>query len=210
MRAALALFALLLPRAGAGPRESGTCPAEGCDEAEEAGLVQHRARGRARGAARGAAALPAAGAAEGEFDVVVVGAGLSGSAVLGRLAELLPADFRILALEAGRASHFALGGRAAPGSAGADGQWQEWAPRLENVTRYDVPGNYPVLGGQSEDHWQDVPGTACKVLGGCGVMNGALMQVPTPGCFAAWPPGWQWEDVEPSFAAVFRRRDSST
>jgi choline dehydrogenase-like flavoprotein len=137
--------------------------------------------------------------------VVVVGAGLVGSVVVAKMAEALPGDFRILVLEAGKASHFALGGTEAPASVGADGQWQVWSPGLENVTRYDVPGNYPVQqcwARDCEHAWQGVPGFQCKILGGCGVMNGALTQVPQSGCFASWPSGWQWSDLEHHMAAA--------
>lgn len=140
-----------------------------------------------------------------EYDVIVVGSGLMGSVVAAKLAEALPSDSQILVLEAGKASHRALGGKEAPASALSDGQWQQWAPSLGNVTRYDVPGNYPVLqcwDQKCEQAWQDLPSFQCKILGGCGVMNGALTQVPQLGMFEGWPQGWRWEDLEEHYDAA--------
>lgn len=42
----------------------------------------------------------------------------------------------------------------------------------------------------------------CKVLGGCGVMNGALVQLPQQENFAHWPVGWRGPDLAPYFEAA--------
>eukprot|EP00930_Biecheleria_cincta_P094564 TRINITY_DN8584_c0_g1_i1.p1 TRINITY_DN8584_c0_g1~~TRINITY_DN8584_c0_g1_i1.p1 ORF type:complete len:913 (-),score=94.09 TRINITY_DN8584_c0_g1_i1:62-2800(-) len=141
-----------------------------------------------------------------EFDVIVVGAGLVGSAVAARVAAKLPASHKVLLLEAGRASHRSLGGTDPPAS-WTGSRWETW-PGMQNepLTRYDVPGNYEVLqcwGRNCPESWGDtVPFFQCKVLGGCGVMNGALVQLPQQENFARWPLGWRGPDLAPYFDAA--------
>lgn len=140
-------------------------------------------------------------------DVIVVGAGLTGSVVISRLAELLDPSASILVLEAGIESPQAL-----PGQKLAPGFWQgrdyrQWnfPPPKPQLTRYDVPGVYPVLpcwDKSCPQAWPQVPAFQCKVLGGCGTMNGALMQRPAPRYFDSWPEGWRWPDMERHFQAV--------
>ena len=138
-------------------------------------------------------------------DVIVVGAGLMGSIVASDLAKRMP-DKKILLVEAGAASQSELGGELPP-SKWQHGQLQKWdlakSSLLEPVTRYDVPGNYikglHCWNEACRDSWGHELGgiQQCKVLGGCGVMNGALMQLVHPDNFNSWPEGWRAQDLEP-------------
>ena len=137
-----------------------------------------------------------------EFDVIVIGGGLMGSAVAARLAAKLPQS-RVVLLEAGRASHASLGGTEPPASwEPAQGRWLTWPLDQggTRVTRYDVPGNYEVLqcwDRRCPESWErDVPYFQCKVLGGCGVMNGALVQRPLSANMETWPVGWRMSDLK--------------
>mmetsp|Transcript_114824 Transcript_114824/g.364919 ORF Transcript_114824/g.364919 Transcript_114824/m.364919 type:complete len:629 (-) Transcript_114824:49-1935(-) len=142
------------------------------------------------------------------YDVIVVGGGLVGSVVAARLAEALPTR-RVLLLEAGAASQKAVGGQDLPATwnTGAK-RWDQWpgAEKFDGLTRYDVPGNYEVLQCWdktcSESWGNAVAAFQCKILGGCGVMNGALMQQPNAANFADWPHGWKWDDLSRYFEAA--------
>ena len=139
------------------------------------------------------------------YDVVVVGAGLMGSIVATDLAKRMP-DAKILLLEAGAASQAELGGKLPP-SQWQNGELQAWdstkSAEAASVTRYDVPGNYikglHCWNEACRDNWgHELDGIhQCKVLGGCGVMNGALMQLVHPENFDSWPEGWRAKDLEP-------------
>eukprot|EP00425_Heterocapsa_triquetra_P036683 CAMPEP_0195075268 /NCGR_PEP_ID=MMETSP0448-20130528/18177_1 /TAXON_ID=66468 /ORGANISM="Heterocapsa triquestra, Strain CCMP 448" /LENGTH=725 /DNA_ID=CAMNT_0040107635 /DNA_START=3 /DNA_END=2180 /DNA_ORIENTATION=+ len=149
---------------------------------------------------------PTAGPAE-TYDIIFVGAGLMGSATAARLAEKLPTH-KLLVLEAGKASHKSLGGDEPPASLNSDGSWQEWPGMGHDVTRYDVPGNYPSMdcwNSKCAQSWgKELPFFQCKILGGCGVMNGALQHIPLETNFAHWPRGWRWADLSSYFAEVRR------
>jgi len=139
-----------------------------------------------------------------DFDVIVVGGGLMGSAVAARLAAKL-SGFRVALLEAGRASHASLGGTEPPASWDrAQRRWINWGDNGGlQVTRYDLPGNYEALqcwDRRCPESWlTDVPYFQCKVLGGCGVMNGALVQRPNAANMETWPSGWRMPDLEPYY-----------
>ena len=111
--------------------------------------------------------------------------------------------FRVALLEAGRASHASLGGTEPPASWDpSQRRWINWADNGGlQVTRYDLPGNYEALqcwDRRCPESWlTDVPYFQCKVLGGCGVMNGALVQRPNA---ASWP--HRHLSVIPPFFAV--------
>eukprot|EP00930_Biecheleria_cincta_P083921 TRINITY_DN7341_c0_g1_i4.p1 TRINITY_DN7341_c0_g1~~TRINITY_DN7341_c0_g1_i4.p1 ORF type:complete len:689 (-),score=110.68 TRINITY_DN7341_c0_g1_i4:236-2227(-) len=149
------------------------------------------------------ATCSAAGSDNAEADIVIIGGGMVGCIVASQLAEKLPHK-QIVLLEAGKPSHHALGGSSPPGNT----QGQNWNVNAQSgyqydpFTRYDVPGNYigdmHCYDGSCEDAWGKITGGfyQCKVLGGCGVMNGALMQVPAPDMWASMPFGWQYEDMK--------------
>jgi len=134
-------------------------------------------------------------------DIIIVGAGLVGAALAARLAEKLPSK-NILLLEAGRASHASLGGTDPPASWSRD-HWDVWPNLQTKLTRYDVPGNYETIQCWSRncaESWGHLtPFFQCKILGGCGVMNGALAQVPQLENFESWPLGWRTSDLMPYF-----------
>lgn len=140
-------------------------------------------------------------AQQGRYDVIVIGGGHVGTGVAARAAALLGGR-RVLLLEAGGPAHYALGGRSPPGW-WVGGSWEPWSvPAGSEVDRYDIPGNYPVMQcwdlNCSESWGRDkFPAFQCKILGGCGVMNGALMQRPPARTFEAWPAGWKLEDMSP-------------
>lgn len=153
------------------------------------------------------------------YDIIVVGGGVVGSVVASELAEKLP-EAKVLLLEAGKASHAKLGGSVPP-SDWKNLVWPSvwtnyWSffPSGDNqkpkFTKYDVPGNY--MGMQSwsqtsgqQDTWgKKVPGYQCKILGGCGVMNGALHQIPNKAMFDEWPDGWKYDDMKQYYDEVER------
>eukprot|EP00445_Apocalathium_hangoei_P043621 CAMPEP_0203978106 /NCGR_PEP_ID=MMETSP0359-20131031/101950_1 /ASSEMBLY_ACC=CAM_ASM_000338 /TAXON_ID=268821 /ORGANISM="Scrippsiella Hangoei, Strain SHTV-5" /LENGTH=616 /DNA_ID=CAMNT_0050916315 /DNA_START=19 /DNA_END=1869 /DNA_ORIENTATION=- len=142
------------------------------------------------------------------YDVIVVGGGLVGSVVAARLAEALPTR-RVLLLEAGAASQKAVGGQDVPASWNTNTKrWDQWsvAEKFDGLTKYDVPGNYEGLqcyDKKCNESWgHSVPFFQCKILGGCGVMNGALLQQPHAANFADWPDGWKWDDLSTYFEAA--------
>lgn len=134
-----------------------------------------------------------------DADVIVVGGGLAGSALAARLAE--SPSLRVMLLEAGKASQRSLGGKDPPAT-WKGSHWEPWKG-VTGLTRYDVPGNYEVMqcwNRNCPESWgHDVPFFQCKALGGCGVMNGALVQRPHDSSFVHWPPGWQSSDLAPYF-----------
>jgi len=138
------------------------------------------------------------------FDIIVIGGGLVGSVVAAEMAARLP-QMRVLLIEAGKASQAILGGKDPPASWKSG--WKEW-PGMSGsgLTRYDVPGNYEALQcwhNDCDESWgRSVPAFQCRVLGGCGVMNGALMQVPNEANFDAWPAGWKFGDLQRHFQAA--------
>ena len=149
------------------------------------------------------------------YDIVMVGAGLMGSAVAGVLAEKLPSK-SILLLEAGYTSHAVLDGSLPPSNYDLIIP-EAFGPLLPELvedsklhtTKYDLPGLYSqdmhCWSGDRDcsDSWgSKVPSYQCKVVGGCGVLNGALMQIPVESNFATWPAGWQWNDLKPYFDRV--------
>ncbi|CAE7212756.1 betA [Symbiodinium natans] len=81
---------------------------------------------------------------------------------------------------------------------------------LGSLTRYDVPGNYAkglhCWNDMCRDNWGFELGGIhqCKALGGCGVMNGALMQLTHPANFDSWPEGWRAQDLQ-SFVRMAQR-----
>eukprot|EP00928_Gymnodinium_smaydae_P026825 TRINITY_DN20945_c0_g3_i1.p1 TRINITY_DN20945_c0_g3~~TRINITY_DN20945_c0_g3_i1.p1 ORF type:complete len:864 (+),score=107.60 TRINITY_DN20945_c0_g3_i1:151-2742(+) len=144
------------------------------------------------------------------FDVIVVGGGLTGSVIAAQLAKELP-NKKVLLLEAGRTSQAALNGTDPPAAWNREKRrWERWQG-VHGLTRFDVPGNYPVL-----NTWSDQGGYAwsfdfvgrgvyqCKVLGGCGVMNGALSQIPSQEMFEHWPKGWRHADLQPYYEKVLK------
>lgn len=133
-----------------------------------------------------------------------------GSALTARIIEKLSADQRVLLLEGGSSSHHDVGGSDLPASCTSQGcalwpstPWHSWS--TSRRTRFDVPGNYmelPCWDRSCQHSWSQIPAFQCKILGGCGVTNGALMQRPVPESFAAWPTGWQNEDLQPYFEEI--------
>ena len=138
----------------------------------------------------------------GDFDAIVIGGGLMGSVVAARLAEKMP-GLRVALLEAGPASQASLGGKEPPASwERSQARWVHWGGELQ-ATRYDVPGNYEALqcwDRRCPESWGHlVPYFQCKVLGGCGVMNGALVQRPQAANMETWPDGWKMPDLAPYY-----------
>ncbi|GMH42633.1 hypothetical protein BSKO_10552 [Bryopsis sp. KO-2023] len=128
-----------------------------------------------------------------EWDYIVVGAGASGCASAGGLAE---DGSSVLVVEAGAPTTWDFGGRIQ----------QEYFTKFggdTDVTVFDVPGE--ALGIQSMDGywWDTIPwGAQGKGVGGSGAMNLALAFQPSPDDFDDWPPGWQYPDMQPFFEEV--------
>eukprot|EP00930_Biecheleria_cincta_P098815 TRINITY_DN90462_c0_g1_i1.p1 TRINITY_DN90462_c0_g1~~TRINITY_DN90462_c0_g1_i1.p1 ORF type:complete len:716 (+),score=97.93 TRINITY_DN90462_c0_g1_i1:50-2149(+) len=136
-------------------------------------------------------------------DIIIVGGGLVGSVVASQLAKKLP-NKQILLLEAGRISQEAVGGHQKHGNYNGI-HWGEKG--VGQLTQYDIPGNY-ITGMHCydrtcSDSWgKKTPYYQCKVLGGCGVVNGALMQIPHADNFANHPPGWKFHDLKPYYDRI--------
>ena len=110
---------------------------------------------------------------------------------------------KVLLLEAGGPSAAALDGSDAPA---------EWAalPSYDGTTtRFDMPGEYgniawtddgsccsQYMQAESDFTWQP------KVLGGGGMVNGALTMRPPAADLAEWPDGWQLHDLAAQFSKL--------
>ncbi|NMI01305.1 mycofactocin system GMC family oxidoreductase MftG [Pseudonocardia acidicola] len=119
-----------------------------------------------------------------EYDVLVVGAGSTGSVLAARLAEH---GRRVLVLEAG------------PAPRSLDGYPPEarHAPSLA-ATDPAHPLNWAVPVELRSGHPHTVP--RGRIAGGCGAINGAYFVRATPADFADWAiPGWSHDDVLPSY-----------
>lgn len=134
------------------------------------------------------------GASETEhFDFIVVGGGAAGSVVAGRLGQ---AGYTVLVLEAGGPTQQSLGGTQFVASGPAGNKW----------TIFDVPLSWVQV--LSDHRWSkqfqwdvpaDPPPAIARGLGGCGIHNAMLYMRGRPGDFAAWGPGWSWDDVLPYY-----------
>jgi len=123
------------------------------------------------------------------FDHVVIGGGSGGCTVAARLAE--EGAGAVLLLEAGAPAE------QHPETLSADGFKDAFANDALMVHRMTVP--QAACGGRSL-----FAGTGSG-MGGSGSVNGMVYTRGDRRDFATWPPGWQWEDVVPAFAAVESR-----
>lgn len=131
------------------------------------------------------------------YDYVVVGGGASGIVTAQRLVE---SGASVLLLERGGESLFVSGGDLT-------------VPWNDTTTIYDVPGAFFQLSsfpGQ-DGYCPDTPQMAGCLLGGGTAVNGMAFIRPSRDDFgAAWPAGWQWEDVEASAEKVYERNPGTT
>jgi cellobiose dehydrogenase (acceptor) len=131
------------------------------------------------------------------YDYIVVGGGASGIVTAQRLVE---SGASVLLLERGGESLYVSGGRLT-------------VPWNDTTTIYDVPGAFFQLSsfpGQ-DGYCPDTPQMAGCLLGGGTAVNGMAFIRPSRDDFgAAWPAGWQWEDVEASAEKVYERNPGTT
>ena len=140
-----------------------------------------------------------------QWDVIVVGAGLSGSIVAAKLSENEP-DKCILVVEGGKESGQIKNTSEASIPTSKDRFFEEdWKIVAENETPFNTPGTYDNLVDYSRNAeyiWgQDGSGTpggliVGKVVGGSGAINGALMQYPPESQWDAYPDGWKAWDMK--------------
>lgn len=121
-----------------------------------------------------------------DSDVVIIGAGPSGSVVAWHLAEESPA--KVLVLEAGGPSQRATGG--------TDFLYQ-------NLTIFDVPLAWSYVAHLKHYHWP-VPGALlAKAVGGCGMHNAMLYVRALPENVEAWNmSSFTWKDVYGAYLAL--------
>ena len=121
-----------------------------------------------------------------EFDYIVVGGGVAGSLAAARLATSGSQQQTVLLLEAGPPAHWVNGGRTR--AAG----WASKGYGSVDLTQFDVPGEYANIAWKQDTYkvaqsgftWQ------AKLLGGGGVVNGALTMDPSAADLARLPDGW--------------------
>ena len=125
------------------------------------------------------------------WDFIVVGGGVAGCVA----ADILSASGRrTLLLESGPPGHAKHGGRDIP-AAFASCE----AAHGRNLTRFDIPGEYHRIAWKLPQYNQPSTPWAyqANVLGGGGVVNGALTMVPPQTDFSDAP--WSFDDVDPHF-----------
>jgi len=131
------------------------------------------------------------------WDFIVVGGGVAGCVV----ADILSASGRkTLLLESGPPGHATHGGKDVPAS---------FAPYeaayKRNLTIFDVPGEYHSIAWKMPQYNQPSTPWAyqANVLGGGGVINGALTMVPPSTDFDALASfNWSYSDIEPHFKQI--------
>ncbi|KAF2690244.1 carbohydrate-binding module family 1 protein [Lentithecium fluviatile CBS 122367] len=131
------------------------------------------------------------------YDYIVVGGGASGIVTAQRLVE---SGASVLLLERGGESLYVSGGRLT-------------VPWNDTATAYDVPGMFFQLSSfpGNDAYCSDTPQMAGCILGGGTAVNGMAFIRPSRDDFgAAWPTGWQWDDVEVSANKVYERNPGAT
>jgi len=134
----------------------------------------------------------------GAYDAIIVGGGTAGAIVATQLQHASQGRKRILIIEAGGPTTAAIGGTARP----------PWLPPGRNdLTMFDVPGAYSQMAHMPFGMPYQLTETLFTFqgigLGGNSVFNGMLFQTNPPAVFDRhWPPGWQWDDMQPYFERV--------
>ncbi len=125
---------------------------------------------------------------DGNFDVVIVGAGAAGCALAYRLTA--DTDLQVLLLEGGNDER--------PDTVAVPARWPE---TLSGPLDY----GYMIVPQQSAGA-RVFPAWRARVLGGTTTINAMIYSLPGPDDLASWGPGWSYEDCAPALRAMESHR----
>ena len=133
-----------------------------------------------------------------EWDVIVVGAGLSGSIVAAEIATKAPGKC-VLLLEGGKNSGQLVSNAETDKSLKSFFE-TNWTTVHENETLFNTPGAYGSMICWDQTScpyvWDTPKGFVVgKAVGGGGAVNGALMQYPPDWNWDPYPDGWKASDM---------------
>ncbi|SMQ54230.1 unnamed protein product [Zymoseptoria tritici ST99CH_1A5] len=148
-------------------------------------------------AVAGGLALPASTTQQGQWDVIIIGAGPAGIVVADRMSE---AGKKTLLLEQGGPSYYITGGRERP----------DWLANT-NLSRVDVPGLYNSIYATRDSELlcteQVLSGYGGCTVGGSTAINAGLFHLPPASDFDTYfPKQWSSKDVANAVSKVRARQ----